>query len=195
MNIFKVKHKSKNPPGHAFRNRKTTTGFTLIELLVVISIIGFLSSVVLASLATAREKAQLTTFVQEIHQLEVAFNLYKSDWGIMPDADISSNKEKGVKDFPPDYPSDFKERYISSFPIPPFYGVEFNYYGIYMEGPPYTGPYDCVIDGSTIGSEELFYINFTDTDLENKFSSILVNAGWGQGTNPFDGWCYPLDRQ
>ena len=51
-------------------------GFTLIELLVVISIIGLLSSVVLASLNSTRVKARDTKRVSEVRQLQTALQLY-----------------------------------------------------------------------------------------------------------------------
>ncbi|HVB19998.1 MAG TPA: type II secretion system protein [Candidatus Paceibacterota bacterium] len=51
-------------------------GFTLIELLVVIAIIGVLSSVVLASLNTARGKANDAKRLSDMHQVQTALELY-----------------------------------------------------------------------------------------------------------------------
>ncbi len=51
-------------------------GFTLIELLVVIAIIGILSSVVLASLNSARVKGRDARRVADIGQLQLALELY-----------------------------------------------------------------------------------------------------------------------
>jgi len=49
--------------------KNTKRGFTLIELLVVIAIIGILSSVVLASLNTARVKARDAARLSDVNQM------------------------------------------------------------------------------------------------------------------------------
>jgi len=51
-------------------------GFTLIELLVVIAIIGILSSIVLASLNSARQKGRDARRISDIQQLQLALELY-----------------------------------------------------------------------------------------------------------------------
>ena len=63
---------------------KSGKGFTLIELLVVIAIIGVLSSVVIASLNTARTKARDAKRITEVKQLMVALELYYDENGHYP---------------------------------------------------------------------------------------------------------------
>lgn len=52
------------------------TGFTLIELLVVIAIIGILSSVILSSLSTARNKAHDARSTMNFRTLKQALDIY-----------------------------------------------------------------------------------------------------------------------
>lgn len=67
--------------------RKTgNKGFTLIELLVVIAIIGILSSVVLASLNTARLKSRDAKRISDVKQLQLALEFYFDANGGYPSA-------------------------------------------------------------------------------------------------------------
>lgn len=60
------------------------SGFTLIELLVVIAIISLLSSIVLASLQSAKLKATDTRIMAEYNQLKTAMELYYNETGDYP---------------------------------------------------------------------------------------------------------------
>ncbi|MEI6042008.1 MAG: type II secretion system protein [bacterium] len=61
--------------------KNSNKGFTLIELLVVIAIIGILSSVVLASLTTARTKGQDAAIQSELSNMRAQAELYYSTAG------------------------------------------------------------------------------------------------------------------
>ncbi len=50
-------------------------GFTLIELLVVISIIGLLSSIVLAALSSARQKGQYASVQESLNEMRTVYEL------------------------------------------------------------------------------------------------------------------------
>jgi prepilin-type N-terminal cleavage/methylation domain-containing protein len=56
-------------------------GFTLIELLVVVAIISLLSSIVLAVVNDARDKAQQTAYRQYLGEMIKAIELYKLNGG------------------------------------------------------------------------------------------------------------------
>lgn len=71
-------------------------GFTLIELLVVIAIIGILSSTVLASLNSARQKSRMAAAQAEIDQIRKAALLLESDTLEWPGHKTVDDIESGV---------------------------------------------------------------------------------------------------
>ena len=93
-------------------------GFTLIELLVVIAIIGILSTIVLASLNTARMKSRDARRLSDIKQLQLALAVY---------ADANGGG----------YPlrlSVLSPQYISVEPTDPVSGAEYLYVALYPSG-------------------------------------------------------------
>ena len=62
-----------------FRNRFRQQGFTLIELLVVIAIIAVLAAILFPVFAKARDKANMTTCINNQRQILVALQLYLQD--------------------------------------------------------------------------------------------------------------------
>ncbi len=119
MSIFTQMHRIKNK------------GFTLIELLVVIAIIGILSSVVLASLGTAREKARDTTRVSDMKALQLALNLYYDTAQSFP-ASSGAN----------DLPTALAPTYIPQLPTTTPPAVAYQYLGL-------TDFTDCTVEPCT----------------------------------------------
>ena len=77
-----------------YSNYNMKRGFTLIELLVVIAIIGMLSSVVLASLNTARGSARDAKRKQDLKQIQTALELYYNDFNQYP-GEVACDSSKG----------------------------------------------------------------------------------------------------
>jgi type II secretion system protein G len=61
-------------------------GFSLVELLVVISIIGILSTLVVANLNSARERARDAQRKSDLRNIQTALRLYYNDVGRYPAA-------------------------------------------------------------------------------------------------------------
>ena len=63
---------------------RKSRGFTLIELLVAISIIGVLSSFLLANFVGVRQRARDGVRKSDLRQIQSALELYRSDKGTYP---------------------------------------------------------------------------------------------------------------
>ncbi|MBL7045344.1 MAG: type II secretion system protein [Parcubacteria group bacterium] len=89
-------------------------GFTLIELLVVIAIIGILSSVVMASLNSARQKSRDAKRISDLRQIQTSLQLYYEDNQGYPSALTVANL--------------VTPRYIPDIPVPPLGAGDTEYY-------------------------------------------------------------------
>lgn len=63
---------------------KPTKGFTLIEIIIVITIIGIISTIVLSSLNSARDKSHTALAQRELTEIRSAMEVLYSDTGTYP---------------------------------------------------------------------------------------------------------------
>jgi prepilin-type N-terminal cleavage/methylation domain-containing protein len=97
-------------------------GFTLIELLVVIAIISPLSSVILASLNTARAKGRDAKRLADFKQLQSALELYYDDNNSYPGTDGQWMDIDGCDPLYDDMSTYVTPTYISSVASDPIAG-------------------------------------------------------------------------
>jgi type II secretion system protein G len=101
--------------------KKGARGFTLIELLVVIAIIGLLSSVVLASLNSARTKGRDARRLSDVKQVQLALELYYNDNAKYP---VGTGSAVAIATAL----TSLKPNYIPSIPDDPNGGSQHYYY-------------------------------------------------------------------
>jgi len=90
------------------KNRVSDQGFTLIELLVVVAIIAILASLLLPSLALAKERAKRTECLNNLHQQGIALLMYAGDndnkiplrgqfsYALSPDGILPRSEEQAI---------------------------------------------------------------------------------------------------
>lgn len=101
--------------------RNNKMGFTLIELLVVISIIGLLASIVMTNLSKARMKAMDARSLSDMHQIQLALDLYYDKYGRYPAPTPGDGSwEDSTEDNPGDFMEYLKnEDFLPTVPVDP----------------------------------------------------------------------------
>lgn len=107
------------------RMQRGARGFTLIELLVVIAIIGILSSVVLASLNSAREKGRDARRISDLKQLQLALELCY---------DAGNACTGGGVEYPDSLATLATNGFIASVPVDPQTGSSYGYDNLLSDG-------------------------------------------------------------
>lgn len=162
-------------------------GFTLIELLVVISIISLLSTIVLASLNTARDKAQLAKFKEDLKSVRTALVLYRDNnngaWPPSMDniygplSDVTSELyNAGLLGSPT-----FTNPLLWSAMRPTIYPGELNLVEYGAKG-------GCTSDLSQV--EYVVHFIFNDYDLHNQFLPFYYSSSNFSAPNILTGGCF-----
>ena len=155
-----------------YKNKIRRAGFTLIELLVVIAIIGVLSSIVLASLNTARAKARIAKAQGEVDQIMKAITLLENDTNQWPGHKTIQDIQTGVSG---------NEMWNLSVPEAGLVATDGNF-------PNWGGPYLPVVAVDPWGNNYFFD---TDYDIDDtagtRWAAIVGSFGPnGDGQNVYD---------
>ena len=168
------------------KNLKYKRGFTLIELLVVIAIIGILSSVVLASLNSARIKARDAKRKSDFHSIRLALEMYFNTYGVYPPTKPGTSCG-GTSPWAESYgtcggqwltsDSNFYQ-FMSNVPIDPTNS------GFDAGGGNGNNVYSYM-------SHNLDYDLLTQLENTNDKSKCGYNAYYYHNVKPYDPWCAP----